>query len=126
MTQVSYTLDYSPEYDAPEGHFASGDEAQDAETIAWIRRELDRGNGWAWCVAEVFASIEVDGEEYTGFACLGGCSYESRKAFVRGGYYADMCDEALRELVSKLQDAQSRGALTAEAHRELKTAGVVL
>lgn len=74
------------------------DFTDDPDTMEWIRSELDNGNPWAWCVAIVTA--QHDG--CIGEAVLGGCSYESRKAFEEGNM-ADLTSEALDDLWVQLE-----------------------
>ena len=82
-------LHFAPETDAPEGHFATGDDDADAELCARIR------NGdLLWFVARVTvrkAGIEL-GSDY-----LGGCCYESAESFVNGDYYPDMIEAAIEQ-----------------------------
>lgn len=79
-----------PDDDDPTGHFATGDEAADAELVRQIRDgELE------WFVAKVTASKE--GIEL-GADHLGGCCYESYEAFWKAGdYYLDMVSEAIEQ-----------------------------
>jgi hypothetical protein len=74
---VEIELFCEPEDRSPEGDFASGDDADDAETVAWIRDQLDRGNEWAWCCAHVRVTYDgIVADEY-----LGGCSYHGEREF---------------------------------------------
>lgn len=77
---------------------------EDAETN-WIRAELDNGNQWAWCCVVVTASLADEAGRYylTGTASLGGCSYESRKAFDDAGETAQLTEEALDDLWRQLE-----------------------
>jgi len=96
-----YRLDALPEDDGPEGHFASGDDEQDAKWIAEIREDME-WNEWAWCVARVSVWHSA-APELKGTAYLGGCSYKDADDFRAGGYYTDMCDEAATDLEAKLE-----------------------
>lgn len=81
------------------GEFQREDGSNDEELNAWIQRELDSGNPWAWCVAKVTVSfMGLEGTDY-----LGGCSYASEKEFKEGGYYESMIDEALEDLAQQLE-----------------------
>ena len=86
--------------------------AHEPKVVRWIQRQLDNGNEWGWCQAHVIAKWTApDGNEYTGDAYLGGCSYRSEKDFkAKGGYYPQMCDDAYKDLVEKFQQglAESR------------------
>lgn len=101
----------------------------DAETLQWIRDQLDRGNEWAWFCAEVRASVVfVDtetGEEtiYSGSDFLGGCSYKSRADFEQdepGHYYHDMKHRALEALKAELQKQIKRGEIAAACMEAFK------
>lgn len=86
-----------PEEDDPRGHFASGDDAADQETID----NIESGR-WAWFMATVTASKAgvVLGTDY-----LGGCCYESCQAFVtEDGYYPDMVAAAIDQARAKLAE----------------------
>lgn len=82
--------------DAPiEGNCSAIDPKTDRATERWIRKQLDRGNEWAWCMVEVRASVgSLSASDY-----LGCCSYRSREDFESpDGYYPQMCEEAYRLL----------------------------
>lgn len=86
---------------------ASGDDVADKATEEWIRGELESGNVWAWAVVSVTATVE--GVALEGVAYMGGCSYTSEGDFkAPGGYYAQMCDEALADLERQIVEACSR------------------
>lgn len=96
---VTITLEHEPEwcpYDS--GPLARTGECA-AEDIAWIERELDKGNPWAWCSVTVRA-------EWCGLVAedhLGGCSYESEAEFrAPGGYFDDMVSSALDALAERV------------------------
>lgn len=97
---IKYALVCLPEEDGPEGHFASGDDALDAEDCARIR-EAAQWNEWAWCMVRVVASFG----SFKGNAYLGGCNYASREDFEKGGYFADMKEEALDDLARVIESA---------------------
>lgn len=82
-----------PEDESPEGCFASGDDAADAEQVRCILDELKAGNEWAWCYVEV--RVTFDG--LTGKSGLGGCCYAHRADFEEHGL-PDMLIEALEDL----------------------------
>jgi len=92
-------LHFTPEDDAPEGHFATGDDAADAELYASIRC-----GDLLWFVARVTASkfgIRL------GTSYLGGCCYDSADQFIDNSY-DDMARDALfeaRMMLAKLADA---------------------
>ena len=116
---ITYTLECRPEDDGPEGHFASGSDADDAETLRWIREQLDSGNDWAWCCVRVVATVDFDGEAFQGNTFLGGCSYLSEDDFKEGCYYADLCEEAREDLLRTLDHAVKVGDLVASARKQV-------
>jgi hypothetical protein len=78
----------------------SGDDKLDRRVERKIQRDLDNGNPWAWCSVRVTASPK-DPEhcELEASAYLGGCSYQSKKDFIKNsGYYEQMVEECLDEL----------------------------
>ena len=99
---IRYRVTIEPEYDGPEGFFATGDDAEDAEICAQIRRDAE-WNDWAWCSVKVTCTIpgyDAEGNDY-----LGGCSYKSKEDFCQpGGYYEDMCASAREALLDALVD----------------------
>lgn len=82
-----------------EGNASAIDPKTDKEIAEWIRRELDSGNEWAWCTAEVRASFGG----LSASAYLGCCSYKSEADFKQeDGYYPQMVIEALDDLAGVL------------------------
>lgn len=100
---VSIHLDVAPEDEQIEGQFSYD------EDVEWVRRQLEAGNQWAWCMVRCVA--EYRGIE--GFDYLGACSYESRESFMRDGYWSDMKHEALTELRKELEKVDVALALEA-------------
>jgi len=96
--EVTFELSIEPEEDGPEGHFASGDDAVDAENCAAIRERLDRDEQWAWCIVTVTARWD----NFSASDNRGGCSYDDEENFKREGYYEDMCANALDALNAEL------------------------
>jgi hypothetical protein len=83
------------ETDDPRGHFATGSDSDDEETI----RKIYDGE-LTWFCAEVTASKE--GVEL-GADYLGACCYETTKDFVTAGdYYEDMVNTAITEAKSTI------------------------
>ena len=102
---VEFTVECLAEHDRPEGHFDSGDPDADRETCAWIRKELDRGNDWAWCTVRVTALYRG----FRGVDYLGACSYASEREFMEpGGYFDDMRRSALEALNGEVREAHNR------------------
>ncbi len=116
MLDVTYTLECLEETDPFVGNaMASGDDSVDREAEAWIRSELNRGNGWAWFCARVTASVEIDGETFSAFDTLGRCSYKSERDFRADQYFADMKSEAFSALCDVLRHEIKRGTIAAKA-----------
>ena len=95
---VEVTIECHGEQDDPRGHFASGDDEVDRETVDRILADLDSGNDWAWCSVHVVARFEG----FEGDAWLGGCNYSGERDFRSSDYFADMKAEALDALLIEL------------------------
>lgn len=90
IKDIEFSIDIEPEYDV------TPEEDLDPRAARWVRKQLDSGNDWAWCVVKVTASYKgFEGTDY-----LGASSYKSEKDFKRGGYYEDMQQRALESLIS--------------------------
>lgn len=72
---------------------------------------LAAGNTWAWCIA----SVTVSYQGHTAGDSVGACSFEDERDFRRSGYYEDMVDGALREIVARLITDEEIRAFAAEA-----------
>jgi hypothetical protein len=81
-------LHFTPEDDAPEGYFASGDDAADAELCARIHSGV-----WLWFVARVTASKAGIA---LGTSYLGACCYASAAEFIDCSF-DDMALDAIAE-----------------------------
>ena len=79
-------LSFAPEDCAPDWDMTEGEKID-------LFDKIDRGV-LLWFMARVEAK---KGRLTLGADYLGGCCYESVSDFVRGGYYDDMVNEALRE-----------------------------
>jgi hypothetical protein len=109
--EVSFSLIREDEDMPFEGNCSAIDPETDKSAEDYIRAELERGNEWAWCCAHVRAECE----DFTGDAYLGGCSYGSAEEFkAPGGYYADMCQEALDDLRAGMVDTINAGERAAK------------
>lgn len=104
--EVDFTLEATFEDDVPvEGNaLASGDDDADRECEREILERLERGDVWAWCCVVVRACWKG----HAGLASLGACCYADEADFkAEGGYYAQLCTEALEDLNAGLAaDAQ--------------------
>lgn len=81
-------LHFAPEDDAPEGHFATGDDEADAELCANIRNGV-----WLWFEARVTASKAGIA---LGTSYLGGCCYANAEEFIQCSF-DDMAHDAIAE-----------------------------
>jgi hypothetical protein len=98
--EVEYDLEADWEQESPEGHF------DDPQDVAFVRRQIERGNVWGWCYTKVTARwVDPEGNTWEGDDYLGGCSYLSRGDFMRGDYYQDMKNDAYQDLVKQLTKA---------------------
>ena len=78
---------------------ASGNDEDDREVEDGIIDRLEGGDVWAWALVTVTAHWK----EFVGQAVLGGCSYKDEAEFISsGGYYDQMCEEALKSLNDRI------------------------
>lgn len=102
LERARYSIECLPEHLPLKGNVcAIGDDTLDAELENNVRQALESGNDWAWCTVKVTASYQ----KYKGSDYLGGCSYDSQRDFETSGYFEDMKDEALNDLVAVILDA---------------------
>jgi hypothetical protein len=95
---VSIQLIPEDEIEGPEGHFATGDDAQDREMVAEIVRKMNAGDIWAWFSAWVRVTFDgLTSDQY-----LGACSYSNEADFRAGGYFDDMVSEAIDDLNAQI------------------------
>ena len=79
---------------------ASGNDEIDARIEHDVIEDLESGNDWAWCCVTVWAYWK----DFSGRDNLGGCSYASKKDFMKpGGYYDDMKKQAYDDLIREIQ-----------------------
>lgn len=97
-SKIEFFIEILPEERSRDDFFASGDDEQDRQDVAWINDQLDRGNQWAWCVVVVTGKYGP----LTAKRSLGGCSYRDEKDFISGGYYDDMKHAVVKELEKQL------------------------
>lgn len=94
--QPEYWVTIEPEEIPVEGNaMASGDDEADRAEEQAILERLDAGDDWAWCTVVVHARLG----DAVGTAALGCCSYADEDDFkAPGGYYEDLCAEALEDI----------------------------
>ena len=103
-------IDYSMENEQEE--FWVDEVDLDPEAIEYVKKELERGNDWAWCTVIMRAHYKG----WKGEAFLGSCSYKDEKDFrENSGYYEDLKKEALHELISSTEFAVIKGKEAEEA-----------
>ena len=94
-SDVKWEIECLPEDLQIEGYASAIDEETDAKIAHDIRKQLEKGNEWAWCVVKVTG--EWEGLEKSTY--LGGCSYRSERDFVtNSGYFEDMKADVLEKL----------------------------
>jgi len=88
---ATITIHIRPEDESPNAQL-------EGDALRWVENQLDNGNPWAWCDVEIRAEyIGIQGHAY-----LGACAYESEDAFKAGGYFEQLCTEALDDLATRL------------------------
>lgn len=94
--QPEYWIEIEPEETPVEGNaMASGDDEADRAYEQEILERFDAGDTWAWCTVIVHARLG----DAIGTAALGCCSYADEDDFkAPGGYYEDLCAEALADI----------------------------
>lgn len=101
-SRVEYEIECLFEDTQIEGNALAIGEPEDSLHNAHVRRELERGNEWAWCTVKVTCTLDPYpdiGTPFVGVDYLGCCQYASRRDFERGDYCADMRNAALDDLV---------------------------
>jgi hypothetical protein len=97
---VTFSIEIEAEDTPVRGNFmASGDDAADKADEDAVIAKIESGDTWAWCTVFVWAKWKGHRAQ----ANLGCCSYEGEADFKAGGYYEDMCAEALDALNADLQ-----------------------
>ena len=120
--KVTYSVTVEPEDIPVEGNAsATGDLEYDHETELWIFDQLKRGNVAAWAVVTVTASVTINGETFSGYDSMGGCSYQSEASLVKSAL-EEYCmkDGALDDLRRTLSKAVERGEAAHKVLRGLK------
>lgn len=105
---IKFQITAEPEDVEIEGNASAIDPKTDREQEEWIRKQLESGNEWAWCTAVCTATIELDGQTFTGREVLGCCSYESAEDFERCEGES-MRKGAAEDLKATLDAAVARG-----------------
>ena len=107
QAKVRYTL-IQEEEDCPiRGNcIVSDDDELDKQVEDELIKRLESGDLWAWCCLKVVATLP--GIDLEGSDGLGECSYENEAQFVQGGgYFDDMCNEALADLTEQVHEIQA-------------------
>lgn len=120
MINIEYELTIEDEHESVRGNACATDEPElDKATEDEIIERLNRGDLWAWCCVKVTARIA--GFDFEGVDYLGCCSYSNEADFkVEGGYYPDMCNNALEDLLRDLSEAVVRGTLAHDLFNTIK------
>jgi hypothetical protein len=100
---VEFELRMEPETMEVRGNvMASGDDDFDRVVEDEILDRLDNGDEWAWCIV----AVEARYAGLVGRDSLGGCSYKDEDNFCQpGGYYQDMQECALDDLLAEAEAA---------------------
>jgi hypothetical protein len=116
--KIEYTLSVEQDDIAVRGNvMASGDDEADKACEDEIIERRNRGDVWAWALVTVTARVTGEnGEEFTGFANLGGVSVENEKNFAdgEGDYYDSLKMEAADDLRRSLELAVKSGNAAAK------------
>jgi hypothetical protein len=94
---VAVSFTWEPEEFPPDGEF------EDNENITWIKKEMQKGNEWAWCRVKVTVNYKniLTSDHY-----LGACSYKSAAGLQEGRllvYYDDMVQEGINKINKQLE-----------------------
>jgi hypothetical protein len=111
--EVTFTVVAEQEDIPVRGNAMSSDDPEaDRHCEDEIIAELNRGNTWAWCCVVVTATWG----NWSASDTLGACSYfyDGADEFKRGGYYQDMCANALENLNADLARAYETRAARVE------------
>lgn len=113
---VEYTIECLPEDVPIRGNaMASGDAEYDTQVEDAIIERINAGNEWAWCCVRVTAQTTIDGHYFAGDSHLGCCNYHNEDAFKVGGYFEDMKEQALADLMVSLKTSVIRGDIARKA-----------
>lgn len=96
--QVAFSIQVE-ESDTPiRGNASAIDEVTDREAEEWVLNHLRQGNVWAWADVRVVARwCGFQGDD--SLCCV---METSERSFMDSGYYDDMKDAALAELIDNL------------------------
>jgi len=95
-------VEAEPDHMPVEGNASAIDPETDARIAAEILARLETDDAWAWATVRV--SVAFDGFEADEY--LGGCSYADETDFrTPGGYFDDMRDAVLDEIVERLLES---------------------
>jgi hypothetical protein len=110
---ATITIEVEQDQTEVSGNAIATDDAEaDAAVENEINERLNNGDVWAWAVVKVVASWSG----FEGSDVLGACSYKDEAEFKEGGYYADMVETALAELVVSVEnESDERSRALADA-----------
>lgn len=106
---IKYSYTVEPEDELPSDHF------EDAESVKWVCKEIDKGNQYAWFCAKVTATLG----SFSASTYLGCCSYKSKEDWENDPYYNDMKEQARTELFQEIKDSKSELDKLAESNPEI-------
>lgn len=96
----------------------------DDDTIPMVRAMSSR-SPWGWCIVKTTITVLVAGEALTASACLGGCSYPSKEAWMRDNakdQTLEACAQLLHEYRQRVESGKRAQdilkALRAQARRK--------
>lgn len=70
-----------------------------------VRDGIKKSRTWGWCTVVVTARFKDDPTAASGVDYLGCCSYTSKQDFIdNSGYYEDMVQRAVEDLVDNYED----------------------
>ena len=100
IDEIQVQIECLHEDESPHDSFSA---CMSKEEIDELWRE-SRHNEWLWCCVRVTACYtSPSGKVYEGTDYLGACSYDSEKSFKDGGYFEDMKNEAIEDLLRQLR-----------------------
>lgn len=125
LADVSYHLEVEFDDTDPRGNVCACEEP-DCTAEADVIKRLEHEDIWAWACVQVVASLDMglkhDDDRFKGHSCwVGGCTYANEKDFRKdSGFYEELCDEALEDLLDTLKKLGERGDAATRALKDLE------